>query len=207
MGAMMSTMCRLRSSYLTAGLVMLACTLSGMGFSVPTLDVHKVDWANVSIPGSVCGTSHSIRLHKRRAVVTSERWPSVPRVSVEAGWNPVVYGNLDGVGQDEAALIVGCSNGGGTADGFLAYAQVIFTTAGKSLRVIGVVTPKQPRKANRLPTLVTGRIRRGKVIAYEAWYGPNDGTCCPSGRTTTVWKYAAGKLRAGRPRVTQRPSR
>jgi len=207
MGAMMSTMCRLRSSYLTAGLVLLACALSGMGFGVSTVDVHKVDWANVSIPGSVCGAPHSMRLHKRRAVVTSKRWPSVPRVTVEAGWNPVVYGNLDGVGQDEAALIVGCSNGGGTADGFLAYAQVIFTTAGKSLRVISVVTPKQAHKANRLPTLVTVKIRRGKVIAHEAWYGANDGTCCPSGRTTTVWKYASGKLRPGRPRVTQRPPR
>jgi hypothetical protein len=186
---------------------MLACALSGMGFGVPTVDIHKVDWANVSVPGSVCGATHSIRLHKRRAVVASRRWPSVPRVTVEAGWNPVVYGNLDGVGQDEAALIVGCSNGGGTAAGFLVYAQVIFATAGKSLRVIGVVTPKQPHNANRLPTLVTVRIRRGKVVAREAWYGANDGTCCPSGRTTTVWKYTRGELRAGRPRITQRPSR
>jgi hypothetical protein len=128
-------------------------------------------------------------------------------VTVDAGWNPVVYGNLDGVGQDEAALVVGCNNGGGTADGFLAYAQVIFTTAGKTLRVIGVVTPKQGRKANRLPTLVTVKIRRGKVMAREAWYGPNDGTCCPSGRTRTVWTYAHGALQAGRPKVTQRPSR
>jgi hypothetical protein len=186
---------------------MLGCALAGMGFGNSTLNVHRIDWANVSMPGSVCGATHSIRLHKRRAVVTSRRWPSVPRVTVEAGWNPVVYGNLDGVGQDEAALIVGCSNGGGTADGFLAYAQVIFTAAGKSLRLIGVVTPKQPQSPNRLPTLVTVRIRHGRVIAHEAWYGPNDGTCCPSGRTTTVWKYASGKLRAGRPKVIRRPSR
>ena len=186
---------------------MLACALAGMGFGVPTLDIHKVDWANVSVPGSVCGATHSIRLHKGRAVVASWRWPSVPRVTVETGWNPVVYGNLDAVGQDEAALIVGCSNGGGTAAGFLAFAQVIFATAGQSLRVIGVVTPKQPHNANRLPTLVTVKIRRARVIAREAWYGPNDGTCCPSGRTTTVWKYTRGELRAGRPRITQRPSR
>lgn len=186
---------------------MLASALLVTGFGPSTLDIHKADWAEVSVPGSVCGASHPIRLHKGRAVVDSPRWPSWPRVSVYAGWNPVVYGNLDGVGQDEAALIVGCSNGGGTAAGYLAYAQVIFTTAGKSLRVIGVVTPQQPRKANRLPTLLTVKIRRGKVIAREAWYGPNDGTCCPSGRTTTVWTYSHGVLRAGAPTITQRPSR
>jgi hypothetical protein len=186
---------------------MLACVFLVAGFGASTIDIHKVDWASVSVPGSLCGATHSIRLHRGRAVVDSRRWPSVPRVTVEAGWNPVLYGNLDGVGQDEAALVVGCSNGGGTADGFLAYAQVIFTTAGKALRIIGVVTPKQAWKANRLPTLVTVKIRHGKVIAREAWYGPNDGTCCPSGRTTTVWTYAHGVLRAGRPKVTQRPSR
>jgi hypothetical protein len=72
--------------------------------------------------------------------------------------------------------------------------------------VIGVVTPKQPRKANRLPTLVTVKMRRGKVIAREAWYGPKDGTCCPSGRTTTVWTYVHRAFRAGAPRITQAPS-
>jgi hypothetical protein len=186
---------------------MLACALLAAGFATSTIDIHKVDWANVSVPASLCGARHPIRLHKGRAVVDSRRWPSVPRVTVNSGWNPVVYGNLDGVGQDEAALVVGCNNGGGTAGGYLAYAQVIFTTAGKSLRVIGVVTPKQPRKPNRLPTLVTVKIRRGKIIAREAWYGPHDGTCCPTGRTTTVWTYAHGALRAGAPRITQRPSR
>jgi hypothetical protein len=186
---------------------MLACALLVTGFGASTLNIHRVDWDEVSVPGSVCGARHSIRLHKGRAVVDSPRWPSVPHVSVHAGWNPDVYGDLDRVGQDEAALVVGCSNGGGTAAGFLAYAQVIFTTAGKSLRVIGVVTPQQPRKANRLPTLLTVKIRRGKVTAREAWYGPNDGTCCPSGRTTTIWRYANGALKAGLPKITQAPSR
>ena len=186
---------------------MLASALVVTGLGSATLDIHKADWGEVTVPAAVCGGSHPIRLHKGRAVVDSLRWPSWPRVSIYAGWNPVAYGNLDAVGQDEAALVVGCSNGGGTAAGYLAYAQVIFTTAGNSLRVIGVVTPQQPRNANRLPTLLTVKIRRGKVLAREAWYGPNDGTCCPSGRTTTVWTYSDGALRAGAPTVAQRPSR
>jgi hypothetical protein len=197
---------RVRCRYITGGLLLLACTLLATGFGASTIDIHKVDWLNVSLPGSVCGATHSIRLHRGRAVIDSRRWPSVPRVTVDAGWIPVVYGNLDGVGQDEAALVVGCNNGGGTADGYLAYAQVIFTAARYSPRVIGVVTPKQPRKADRLPTLITVKLRRGKVIAREAWYGPHDGTCCPTGRTTTIWTYVHGRLRAGTPRITKVPS-
>jgi hypothetical protein len=130
----------------------------------------------------------------------------VSPVTVNAGWNPVVYGDLDGDGRDEAALVVDCSNGGGTADGVLAYAQVIFTAAGKSLRVVDVLTPQQPSRSNRLPTLLTVEIVRGKVVAREAWYGAHDGTCCPSGRTTTIWTYRDGALRAGTPTVERPPT-
>jgi hypothetical protein len=116
-----------------------------------------------------------------------------------------VYGDLDGDGQDEAALVVGCSNGGGTADGFLAYAQVVFTAGKKSPRAIAVVTPQQRHAPNVLPTLLRVVIRRSQVIAREAWYGENDGTCCPSGRSTTTWRYTNGRLRAVRTVVERRP--
>jgi hypothetical protein len=167
-------------------------------------DVHQVDWANVTLPGSVCGASHAIHLHRHLAVVVSNRWgkrwrsaawPAWPRVTVDAGWNPVVYGDIDGDGKDEAALVVGCNNGGGTAGGFLAYAQVIFTAGKKSPRVFAILTPQQRPYPNVLPTLLQVTIRRGEVIAHEAWYGANDGTCCPSGRSTTTWRYANGTLR------------
>jgi hypothetical protein len=186
---------------------LLACAFLATACGSSTRDLHRVDWADVSLPGSVCGATHAIQLHSRRAVVDSSRWQAVPRVTVNAAWNPVVYGDLDGDGHDEAALVVDCSNGGGTADGVLAYAQVIFTPAGKSLRVVDVLTPQQPSKPNRLPTVLTVEILRGKVIAREAWYGPHDGTCCPSGRTMTIWTYRNRALRAGTPKVERSPSR
>lgn len=185
---------RLPFATLAAGL---ALAVSGCGgHSRPkAVDLHRVDWAEATLPGSVCGAKHAIHLHRNLARVAQTRWrrryqtaawPRWPRVTGETGWDPVVYGGLDGDGQDEAALAVGCSNGGGTADSFLAYARVIFTAAGNSPRVIGVVTP-QMQPPNELPTLVTVAIRRGKIIAHEAWYGANDGTCCPSGRSRTIW--------------------
>jgi hypothetical protein len=177
-------------------------------------DLHRVDWAYVTLPGSVCGASHPIHLHHHRAVVVSHRWekrwrsaawPAWPRVTVEAGWEPVVYGDLDADGRDEAALVVGCSNRGGTADGFLAYSQVIFTAGKKSPQVIAVVTPRQRKRPNVGPTLLQVAIRPREVIAHEAWYGANDGTCCPSGRSTTAWRYRNGTLRPIRTVVERTP--
>jgi hypothetical protein len=180
-----------------------------------SIDLHQVDWANVTLPGAVCGASHPIHVHRHLALVVSHRWgkrwrspawPAWPRVTVDSGWNPIVYGDLDGDGSDEAALGVGCSNGGGTADGYLAYAQVIFAAGKKSPQVIGIVTPQQRPNPNVLPTLLQVAIRRAKVVAHEAWYGPNDGTCCPSGRSTTTWKYANGRLRPVKTVVQKGPS-
>jgi len=185
-----------------AGLVLVVFGFGG-GSRPKSLNLHKVNWAEVTLPGSICGASHRIRLHHHLAVVASSRWRSWPRVTVDAGWNPVVYGNLDGDGQDEAALVVDCNNGGGTADGVLAYAQAIFTAAGNSPRVIGVVTPQRPDTYGA--PLLTVSIRRGKIVAHEAWYGPNDGTCCPSGRATTNWTYAHGSLRPGKSHIERRP--
>ncbi len=178
------------------------------------IDLHKVKWANAMLPGSVCGVPYPIRLHNHVAVAVSHRWgkrwrsaswPDWPRVTVDAGWDHVVYGDLDGDRHDEAALVVGCSNGGGTADGFLAYSQVIFTAARKSSRVIAVVTPQQRTSPRVLPTLLQVSIRRNRVITHEFWYGVNDGTCCPSGRSTTTWRYANGTLRPAGTLVLKRP--
>jgi hypothetical protein len=180
-----------------------------------SIDLHQVHWSKVTLPGAVCGSSHPIHLHHHLAVIHSHRWgkrwrsaswPAWPRVTVDAGWNPVVYGDIDGDGKDEAALVVGCSNGGGTADSFLAYAQVIFTAGKRSPRAIATLTPQQRRNPNVLPTLLQVTIRRGEIVAHEAWYGPNDGTCCPSGRSTTTWKYLSGTLRPVMTVVQRRPS-
>ena len=179
-----------------------------------TIDLHQVDWANVTVPPSVCGAKRPIQLHGGHAVVVSTRWgrswrdrsrPARPRVTVSSGWNPVVYGDLDGDGADEAALIVNCNNGGGMAGGVLAYAQVIFTPAEKSPRVIGVVTPQQRPNPHVNPTIVVVTIRRDEVIAREAWYGAHDGTCCPSGRSTTVWTMRDGRLRPVKTVVVRPP--
>jgi len=125
-------------------------------------------------------------------------------VEVDTGWNPVVYGDLSGDGRADAGLVFNCNNGGGTADGVLLEGWVIFTGGAGKLSVVGVVTPRvQP--TGELPTLVEIAIQPGKIIAHEFFYGPSDGTCCASGRATTVWGYARGRLRPGTTTITRRP--
>lgn len=178
--------------------------------------IHGVDWGSVTIPGSVCGAKEPIVLRRPNwgsatsprlghAVVESRRWPHYRRVGVDTGWNPVVYGDLDRDGEDEAALVAGCNNRGGTADGFLAYAQVIFDFADGRPRVLKVVTPQERPRPHQLPTLLTVRIVPGKVVAREAWYGPRDGTCCPTGRSVTTWRLEDDQLFPRRTVVTRRP--
>ena len=169
------------------------------------VDLRKVDWGNVTVPGSICGATHPVHLRNGRAVVDSARWPRWPRITVGSGWDAVAYGDLDGDAKDEAALGVNCNNGGGMAGGVLAYARVIFTTQGSRPRVLGVVTPQSPRSWGAPLLQVT--IRRGEIIAREYWYGPNDGTCCPAGRSMSVWTLKNGKLSLVRTVVQRRPPR
>src|SRR4051794_40210745 len=85
-------------------------------------DVHGVTWNEVVVPGRTCATRQPIHLDRGHAVVRSALYPTP--IGVNAGG--VVYGDLDGDGQDEAALSVECDNRGGTADGQLRFTWVVF---------------------------------------------------------------------------------
>jgi hypothetical protein len=196
---------------------------TGSGFSAQparpsSSALHKVDWANVTLPGAVCAVKHPIRLHHRTAFLNEipRRWAQPLShqheqglrhgVRVDAGWEHVSYGRLGPGGPEAAGLAVSCSNGGGTADGVLAYAWVVFTGRKSHLNVTGIVTPRGPQQPQELPTVVKIVFKHGGIRAREYWYGRRDGTCCPSGRATTRWRYVAGRLRPSRAVVTKRPS-
>jgi len=54
-----------------------------------------------------------VKLNTGYATVHSHRWPTVPQVWVDR--RHVVYGDLNGDGRDESALLIVCANLGGTA--------------------------------------------------------------------------------------------
>jgi len=124
-------------------------------------------------------------------------------VEVDTGWNPVVYGDLADNGHDDAGLIFDCNNGGGTADGILLDGWVIFSGLHGKLSVVGVVTARV-RPGSATPVMIT--IAPGRITAHEFFYGPSDPTCCASGRATTVWTYAHGRLQPGLPVITKQPA-
>lgn len=166
-------------------------------------DLRSLDWRTIALPGGACGSSRPIRPHDYESGPAALVHPDVDLL----WWNPVVvyswskpvFGDLDGNGRDEAALGVDCANGGGTAGGQLAFSEVVFKAVGQSLRVVGILTPRQPLTPGaHVPLSHVVSIERGRVVVSEAWYGPNDGDCCASGRARTIWTYAAGKLRPAR---------
>jgi hypothetical protein len=174
-------------------------------------DLHALDWRKVTLPGGACGSSRPIHPHRYQYGPEALIHPDVDML----WWNPVVvdswskplFGDLDGDGRDEAALGVDCANGGGTAGGQLAFSNVIFKAVGHSLRVVGILTPRQPfdPETSHVPLSHVAAIDRGKVVVSEAWYGPEDGDCCASGRARTIWTYTAGKLRPTRRTILQHP--
>ena len=178
---------------------------------VPSTDLHAIDWRKVTLPGGACGSSRPIRFREARYGPRALIRPDVDLL----WWNPVVvsswsrrtFGDLDGDGRDEAALQISCANGGGTAAGQLAFSAVVFKALGRSMRVVGIVTPRQPLdpQTAHVPLIRVTKIARGRVMVSEAWYGPFDGSCCASGRARTVWRYSRGKLRPARTSVVQQP--
>ena len=167
---------------------------------IPSADLHRVDWRRVVLPGGACGSSQPIRRRRTRLSVEAFIHPDVDLVwwnpVVVSSWTPTVYGDLDGDGRDEAAVDVGCANGGGMAAGQLRFSSVIFMRTETSLSVVGIVTPQQPLVpgTSHTPLSRVVAIRRGRVVVDEFWYGANDGTCCASGRARTVWTYRGGRL-------------
>lgn len=160
--------------------------------------IQTVDWKNVTLPGSVCGALQPIRLQSGQATVASSRFPGMTTVHVSL--STVVYGDLTGSGQDQAAVNIWCDNGSGTADGQLADSWVVYSAATRTLQVVGTLTTQQPGNPNSphvayFNTAAGGIvIAPGKITVHELWYASQDPTCCPSVQATTVWTYANGAL-------------
>ncbi len=178
-----------------------------------TLPLQAVGWQNETLPGAVCKASSPIRLHNHVAQISHTGFGDVnsfgsnPDLVRVAAADDVTYGQLGGVGP-AAAVDVVCSNNGGTADGQIRFAALIFSGSATRVRPVGLITPRQPHSSNvsHVPLLGKAKWVDGRIVVAEYWYGPNDPTCCASGRATTTWAYHTGKLTAVRTVVTKRPT-
>jgi hypothetical protein len=167
----------------------------------PPANFRSVQWADISVPGAVCQATAPIELNQGNATIPTPAGVNAgtPQVYITE-WSLVQYGDLYGTDQpDIAALDVWCSNTGGTADGQLQDSWVIFADTTGTLQTLVTLTPQQPSVADsHVPTLNPDPggivIQPGKITVEQAWYGPNDGTCCPTGQATTVWTFAGGRF-------------
>lgn len=197
------------------GLAALAAgvAVAGLASAQTSLPLQAVGWQNEPLPGPVCKSSRAIRLHHHVAQIAHTGFGDVnssgsdPDLVRVAAAYEVTFGQLGGVGP-AAAVDVVCSNNGGTADGQIRFADVVFAGSASSAHSIGLITPQQPRRAKVSHVPLLGKVKwvGGRIVVPEYWYGPNDPTCCASGRATTTWAYRHGKLKAVRTVVTKRPA-
>lgn len=196
-----------------AAAVAAAVAVTGVASARTSLPLQAVGWQNEPLPGTVCKSSGPIRLHNHVARIAHTGFGNVDSfgsdpdlVDVAAAYD-VTYGRLGDVGP-AAAVDVVCSNNGGTADGQVRFADVIFIASAARVRPVGLITAQQPPSSNLSHVPLLGKVKwiGGEIVVTEYWYGPNDPTCCASGRATTTWAYHAGKLTTVRTVVTKRPA-
>jgi len=182
-----------------AAIVLSLLTLSTaptVGASVSTRGeaLPAVEWADATVPGGWCGSTAPITLSDWMATITSSL--NQDQTTAVVASKPS-FGSIGGSIGEVAVLPVGCNNGGGTADGQLAFALVVFDGTRSSPHLFAVLTPRQPSgdDADHTPLLSLAKIASGRIVVREAWYGSNDPTCCSTGRATTTWALDNGRLK------------
>ncbi|MBW5481091.1 LppP/LprE family lipoprotein [Streptomyces bambusae] len=162
-------------------------------------DLRQVDWAATPFPGDFCDVPGLVRQGSSEEVRENSRtWG---RVHLNQ-YGHMAYGDVDGDGRDEAAMPVSCDNGGGTASGQLVFGYVVFGRSPAGLVALGSLTPRQQPSgvaATRMGGVV---LTSRRATVTEHWYRPEDATCCPRGRATTVWTFEGDHVSPGSPSIT-----
>jgi hypothetical protein len=159
-------------------------------------DLRRVDWDNAEVPTTLCTDDHNAnmeRVTEGSVFVRSHLDPWIVELRVgDTG----TYADLDGDGRDEAFLAMNCSNGGGTASGIIKFGVVVVTLRDGEPSLLGVIGPTDPSG----PTfdhdgfVELAGVEGRDVIVTEDWYGPEDGTCCPSGAVRSRWQWTGKAL-------------
>ncbi|NBE53344.1 hypothetical protein [Streptomyces boluensis] len=164
-------------------------------------DLRDLDWARTSVPGDFCDVAGLITFKSGRAWAQSKTYGKIHAENVP---DQVTYGNVLGDSRVEAAMQVGCDNGGEMGSGRLVWAYLVFSSEQGQLKVVGTLTPQQDPPGFAVSTFEKVELSPGRVTAYENWHREDsDALCCPTGKAVTTWTPGAdGSLEAGKPRIT-----
>ncbi len=71
-----------------------------------------------------------------------------------------------------ATVDVVCSNNGGTADGQIRFAEIVFSGSATRVRAVGLITPQQPPSADLSHVPLLGKVKwvNGRIVVTESWY-------------------------------------
>jgi hypothetical protein len=175
-----------------------------------TQPLQSVAWDSVTVPPAVCpGLSQPVKLTSTPESTGPIGLATVPAPAGHQFGTPDVlietsqeyYGDLE-PGAPVAALSVWCSNTGGTADGQIQNSLVLYRWVAGQLAVLSTLTPPRLGSGGSHVAYFDGltggvTISSGAITAKELFYGPQDGTCCPSGRATTVWTFNGHTFSSG----------
>jgi hypothetical protein len=157
-------------------------------------DVQRVNWGDVTIPGTLCKVKGPIRLHDGLATVSHSGYGSPMYVYTSL----VMHGDL-GHGLQVTTLQTFCSVSG-VADGQRSEGIFVFDSPGGTAHLLGTLTPTYfPRSADHIPYIAVDHIvTTGHIATTEYWYTGMDPTCCPSGRAYTIWRWTGHTFVPGR---------
>ncbi|MFE2048466.1 hypothetical protein ACFXAS_08190 [Streptomyces sp. NPDC059459] len=151
-------------------------------------DLRDVDWTRAVLPGDFCGITGTVTLSDSEGLADSKTWG---RVHVALLTDLTTYGDVTGDDLDEAAVAVGCDNGGGTAAGQLVFATIVLTARDGRLYALGTLDTQDDSSGPHPPLVSTTKLTSGKATMTELWYRQSDADCCPSGERVSTWTLEA----------------
>jgi hypothetical protein len=158
-------------------------------------DLHGVDWERATLPAEFCGVEKPVTFKEGTVRATSTIWGEV-EIWINSS-RPVWFGDVDADGRDEAAVNLGCDNGGGTASSQLAFGLAVVRAQNGKLELVGEISTTTMRDdAAHVPLLAEPRFEKGSITVKELWYRPSDANCCPTGASLTRWWLRDGTLKA-----------
>lgn len=156
---------------------------SPLGTTIPTISLDQLKNAQVKITG-VDGVSPERTVQLSNGQFESNSDPtSSDFVNVNMG-SLVAFGDLNGDGLQDAAIIIG-ENYGGTG---------VFTSVAVMLNQMGQPIFAGSVTIDDRPAINALSIQNGEILVDATIHGPNDPGCCPAQPVTKTLRLWSGKL-------------
>jgi hypothetical protein len=174
-----------------------AATTTASGATEAPADIRTVDFGGVAPPGSAC--AEGLRFTPPAAIpVDRGRSPvlDIGRFTQLEVDPDVAYGDLDGDGDDEAAVHVACNYGANAAEDTV---HVWTLSRGRPVHVASLTEPPRSVTGPLPPAVADVAIEAGRVEVTWTRYADGDPNCCPSGLTIVGYELDGDRLaRVGR---------